>query len=249
MIVSKPSSTRLLPTAAFLALTLLGTVSGFSANTAIEPVPGTSASWTSRFENMNWKARQGGIDLLYIGDSIVQNYQRIGRRVWAHYYEDRNGMNLGITGDCTQQVLWRLDHGNIDGLSPKLAIVMIGQNNGPSNTGEEIAEGVIAVVQKLRAKSPRTKILLLAIFFRGEKPTPERKVLTAANSLLAKFADNQMVFYMDINPIFLRPDGTIPASLMPDFEHPNEQGLKLWAETIEPKVAELFGDKPKPPMP
>jgi len=231
------------------AFALLNAASAFGANTAIEPVPGTSARWISRNETMNWKARQGGIDLIYIGDSIVQNYQSRGRRVWDHYYDDRNGMNLGITGDRTENVLWRLDHGNIDGLAPKLAIVMIGQNNGPMNTGAEIAQGVTAVVQKIRAKSPRTKILLLAIFFRGEKPTPERDVLTAANHILAKLADNQMVFFMDINHIFLRPDGTIPASLMPDFEHPNEQGLRLWAETIEPTVSELFGDKPKPPMP
>ena len=169
--------------------------------------------------------------------------------MWAHYYADRNALNLGISGDRTEHVLWRLDHGNIDGIKPKLAIVMIGQNNGGHNTAEEIAEGVTAVVQRLRAKLPETKILLLAIFQRREKPTPERAVLDKANEIVSKLADGKTVYYMDINHIYVQPDGSIPKSLMYDFEHPTPLGHKVWAEAIEPKVAELMVDKPVAPMP
>ena len=127
-------------------------------------------------------------------------------------------------------------------ISPKLAIVMIGQNNGPSNTAEEIAEGVSDILEKLRKKLPDMKILLLGIFFRGEKPNDEQMKLTTTNEILAKMADGQHLVYMNINKIFLNPDGTIPKSLMPDFEHPNEQGCRIWAEIIEPTVAQLLGE-------
>jgi beta-glucosidase len=198
---------------------------------------------------MNQQARQGHIDLIYVGDSIVEHFDNQGKAVWDHYYAGRHALNLGISGDRTEHVLWRLDHGNIDGITPKLAIVMIGQNNGGHNTGEEIAEGVTAVVEKLRARLPTTKILLLGIFQRREKPTPERAVLARANEIVAKLADGKNIFYLDINPVFVQPDGSIPRSLMPDFEHPSPLGHRLWAEAIEPKVAELMGDKPIAPMP
>ena len=218
-------------------------------NSAIVPVARTNASWIQRHELMNRQAQKGHIDLIYVGDSIVEHYNKQGKEVWAHYYAGRNALNLGISGDRTEHVLWRLDHGNIEGITPKLAIIMIGQNNGGHNTAEEIAEGVTAVVQRLRAKLPGTKILLLAIFQRREKPTPERAVLDKANEIVSKLADGKTVYYMDINHIYVQPDGSIPKSLMYDFEHPTPLGHKVWAEAIEPKVAELMGDKPVAPMP
>ena len=230
-------------------LALAVTQTGFAENSAIVPVARTNASWIQRHELMNRQAKQGHIDLIYVGDSIVEHFNKQGKEVWEHYYAGRNALNLGISGDRTEHGLWRLDHGNIDGITPKLAIVMIGQNNGGHNTAEEIAEGVTAVVQRLRAKLPDTKILLLAIFQRREKPTPERAVLDKANEIVAKLADGKTVFYMDINHIYVQPDGSIPKSLMYDFEHPTPLGHKVWAEAIEPKVAELMGDKPIAPMP
>jgi beta-glucosidase len=205
--------------------------------------------WMERYESINARARQGKIDLIYIGDSIVERFDGVGKGIWDRYYEPRNALNLGISGDRTQHVIWRLDHGNIDGISPKLTIIMIGQNNGGHNTSIEIAEGVTEVVKRVRTKLPDSKILLLAIFQRREKPTPERAVLAEANEIISKLANSSSIAYMDINSVFVRPDGTIPSSLMPDFEHPNERGFKLWAEAIEAKVAELMADSPVLPLP
>ena len=219
-----------------------------STNTAVMPVPMNKPGWRERYESMNAKAHQGKIDLIYIGDSIVQRYEGVGKPVWDHYYAPRNALNLGISGDRTQHVIWRIDHGNIDGINPKLAIVMIGQNNGGHNTAPEIAEGVTEVVKRIRTKLPNTKILLLGIFQRREKPTPERAVLAEANNIISKLADSSVI-YMDINSVYVQPDGTIPASLMPDYEHPSELGFKRWAEAIEAKVAELMGDQPISPLP
>lgn len=231
------------------ACLLSATLAWAGANTATLPVPGKGESWQAKQNAINARIKQGNVDLLYIGDSIVENWDDQGKAVWDHYYAHRNGANLGIGGDRTEHVLWRLDHGNIDNVAPKLAIVMIGQNNGPHNTGDEIGAGVTAIVHKLQQKLPDTKILLLAIFFRREKPTEERAVLTRANEIAAKLADGKQIFYLDINHLFLRPDGSIPADLMPDFEHPSPEGHRIWAEAIEPKVAELLGDTPVAPMP
>ena len=209
---------------------LLAMPSAFAGNSATTPVPGTGERWIARNDAMNTRAREG-------------------KAVWDHYYAHRNALSLGISGDRTEHVLWRLTHGNIDGISPRLAIVMIGQNNGPYNTGDEIGEGVGAIVKLLRERLSETKILLLAIFQRREHPTEERAVLDRANAIASELADNRMIFYMDINHLFLRPDGSIPSELMPDFEHPNAEGHRIWAEAIEPKVAALMGDAPVDPMP
>jgi lysophospholipase L1-like esterase len=213
-----------------------------SSNSATLPVPPEKASWLRRHNSINERAAQGDVDLIYLGDSIVQNFEKQGRDVWNHYYSHRNALNLGVSGDRTQHLLWRLDHGNIDGISPKLAIVMIGQNNGGHNTANEISDGVAAVVYRLRSKLPDTKILLLGVFQRREKPNPERGIIDEVNSTIAKLADDDKIFYMNINSVFLRPDGTIPSELMPDFEHPSPHGHRAWAEAIESKVAELMGD-------
>ena len=225
------------------------TAPGGKVNTAIVPLPGGGDTWRARHLAINARAKQGQVDLIYIGDSIVRSWMWDGESVWNYYYAKRNGMIAGMTGDRTEQVLWRLQNGNIDGISPKLAIVMIGQNNGPFNTGEEIGAGVTAIVQTLLEKLPETKILVLAIFPRGEKPTAERAVLAKANEIASRLADGKHLFYLDVNYLFLRPDGSIPASLMPDFEHPNEEGHRVWAAAIELKVAELMGEAPTAEMP
>jgi lysophospholipase L1-like esterase len=153
-------------------------------------------------------------------------------------------VNLGIGGDQTQHVLWRLDHGNIDGISPRLAVVMIGTNNCLSNTTEETAEGVKAIVDRLRQKLPKTKVLVLGVFPRGPDNQDRcRQTNTKVNGLIARLAGNSSVFYLDIGPKFLQPDGTLSTDIMPDLLHPNAKGYTIWAEAIEPTVAKLMGEK------
>lgn len=213
-----------------------------AGNDAVVPVP-REGNWMRRHESFNERVKQGRVDLIFIGDSITQGWEGPGKNVWAEFYGHRNVVNLGIGGDRTQHVLWRLDHGNIDGISPKLAVLMIGTNNSGSNTPEQIAEGVKAIVEKLRAKLPTTKIIVLAIFPRGEtKDDPRRKVNEAANALIQKLADDQWVFYLDIGPKFLAPDGTLNREVMPDLLHLNVKSYRIWAEAIEPMVKKLMGE-------
>lgn len=208
------------------------------------PVPRTDKGWVQRQEKLNARVQKHqNAQLLFIGDSITHAWETGGKEVWQQYYKKRHSVNLGIGGDRTEHVLWRLDHGNLDGLHPKLAVLMIGTNNSGSNTPEEIADGVKAIVEKLRTKVPECKVLVLAIFPRGANPSDRlRKVNTAANELIAKLADDQHVFYLDIGPKFLGPDGTLSKEIMPDLLHPNAKGYEIWAQSIEPTVARLLGE-------
>ena len=212
-------------------------------NDAIVASP-RDANWKKRHESFNERVKQGHADLLFIGDSITQGWERAGKAVWDEYYARRNAVNLGISGDRTQHVLWRLDHGNIDGIKPKLAVLMIGTNNASSNTSEQIAAGITAIVEKLRAKLPETKVLILAIFPRGpDKDNAARKVNEGANAIIHKLADGKMVHYLDIGPHFLAADGTLSKEVMPDLLHLNERSYRTWAEATEPKIKELLGEK------
>ena len=119
-------------------------------STAQTPVP-RDAAWMRKHERINERAKQGDVDLLFIGDSITEGWAGRGKEVWDKYYGNRKAMNAGIGGDRTQHVLWRLDNGNIDGINPKLAVIMIGTNNsnGSDNTAEEIANGTKAIVTEV----------------------------------------------------------------------------------------------------
>jgi beta-glucosidase len=231
-----------------LALLLFGlSVSALIAqnteNDAIKPVP-RDGNWMKRHESFNERVKQGNVDLLFIGDSITQGWEGAGKNVWAKYYAPRNAVNLGIGGDRTQHVLWRLDNGNIEGISPKAAVLMIGTNNSGTNSSVQIAEGVEAIVKKLRTKLPRTKILVLGIFPRGaDMNDVKRKVNIGANRIIAKLADGEMVHYLDISDKFLNDDGTLSKEVMPDLLHLNEKSYATWAEAIEPKLKELLGEK------
>lgn len=213
-------------------------------NTAIKPVPRADGWWMDRHKQMNERVKQGNVDLLLIGDSITHGWEGGGAKVWGKYYARRNAVNLGIGGDQTQHVLWRLENGNIEGISPKLAVLMIGTNNASGNTPEEIAQGVKAIVEKLRAKAPKMMVLILAIFPRGANNNDGlRKVNAKANEIIAKLADGKTVLYQDIGAKFLDKDGNLPRDIMPDLLHPNEKGYEIWAEAIEPTVAKIVGPK------
>jgi lysophospholipase L1-like esterase len=212
-------------------------------NEAVIPAP-REGNWMKRHESFNERVKEGNVDLIFIGDSITQGWEGAGKNVWAEYYAKRNAVNLGIGGDRTQHVLWRLDHGNIDGIHPKLAVLMIGTNNSGTNTSEQIAEGIKAIVEKLRSKLPDTKVLILAIFPRGpDKDDAKRKVNEGANEIVKKLADNKTVYYLDIGPKFLAADGTLSKEVMPDLLHLNEASYRTWAEATELKVKELMGEK------
>ena len=217
--------------------------------------PPTSTQTAQAYENGVWQlrrhaelnemARRGDIDLVFLGDSITQYWAEAGKEVWNKYYGRRKAANFGIGGDRTQHVLWRIEHGNFDGIHPKAIVLLIGDNNSiHGDTPQEIADGVSAVVQKLRDKIPESKILLLAIFPSGERPeSPQRVRAMAANAIFQKVADGRMIRYLDIGDRFTNREGTISRTILPDFDHLSPSGYLLWAEAIEPFVKDILGEE------
>ena len=169
--------------------------------------------------------------------------------MWAKYYEKFQPANFGIGGDATQHVLWRIDNGELDGISPKVVVLMLGTNNTYGNTAEQIAAADKKIVSELRPKLPQTKVLLLAVFPRGPRKlrdggmddgVKKMEIIRAVNVELAKLDDGRMVRYLDIGPKFLDDAGKIPNDVMPDQLHPNVKGYQIWAEAMQPLLEEMM---------
>jgi lysophospholipase L1-like esterase len=224
---------------------LLIAVAGSAALRAEAPnpavVPTLRNDWLLRHEGFNAIAKKGGVDLLFVGDSITDAWRNAGKAIWAERYEPLKAANFGISGDKTEHVLWRLQNGNLDGIQPKLAVLMIGTNNTGRDSAPQIAEGVTAIVNEIHKRCPATKILLLAVFPRAENAdNPVRAKIAEINSIIAKLDDGQKVFFLDIGQKFLTADGTLPKSIMPDALHPNANGYKIWAEAMQEKLDSLL---------
>jgi lysophospholipase L1-like esterase len=212
-----------------------------ASNSATNPVPRDSA-WVKRHEGFVAHAKTNRIDILFMGDSITDNWRSRGSNVWNQYYAPRHAANFGISGDRTQHVLWRMDNGELDGIKPKVVVLMIGtnntkQNNRLVNSPPEIVEGVTAVVNEIRARLPKSKILLLGIFPRGKTLEDQQRAQVAlVNTVIAKLDDGKMVRFLDIGPKFLEADGTISREIMPDALHPSAKGYQIWADAMNPTL-------------
>ena len=240
-------TSRILSTALLLALL----PSAVFSHSAVEPVPRGDQWWKDRHASFNRTVSEVGSKarVIFIGDSITQGWEGAGKEIWARHYAPRHAINLGIGGDRTQHVLWRLENGNLDGLKPDAAVVMIGTNNsnGEDNTAEQIIDGVTAIVGKLRATLPDTQVLLVAIFPRAENLTAQRGKLAMINQVLRRQADGEHVHWVDFGHRFLNDDGTMPAALMPDYLHLSPAGYQIWAEELEPHLARALGESSKAP--
>jgi len=210
-------------------------------NSAVLPVERYDAMFVRRVREMAALPDRASVELLFLGDSITQGWEHAGSFTWNRYYGSRRAANFGIDGDRTQNVLWRLEAGGLDGLSPKLVVLLIGTNNSRSNTPGEVADGVEAILEELRVRLPDTKILLLALF--PKHPLPDsavRRGVDAINALLPVLADAESVYFLDIGSVFLTPGGGLEPEVMPDFLHLSPKGFKLWAEAMEPTLSALL---------
>ncbi len=220
---------------------------------ASAPIARTDAAFLKRHEEILARGKAGPVRLVMLGDSITQGWRNTPH-VWEHYYGKLDAANFGIGSDKTQNVIWRIENGEFDGLAPQLVVLMLGTNNSNEHTGDEIAAGNKKIIDLIRAKSPATKFLVLAIFPRDARRNATGLITDAAiadagkrmaaidraNALLAKFDDGKAIRFLDIGAQFLGRDGKIPWTLMPDQLHPTAAGYQLWAEAMQPLLAEMM---------
>jgi len=226
-------------------------------NTAVLPVPKLENDfydWYQRHEQVKELIKTQPADIVFIGDSITHMFGdrtpspvHRGSNVWVRYYGKRNVVNLGFGWDRTQNVLWRLDNGEFEGVKPKVAVLLIGTNNrtGTKNAREnspaEIAEGIEAVCRSVHAKSPGTKIVLLSVLPRS--PAHFVEPIREINRRIVKLEALGYVTFLDLWPGFADADGLPKKELMADTVHPNAQGYEVWAQALEPVLVKLLYEK------
>jgi lysophospholipase L1-like esterase len=206
-----------------------------------EPMKKTGRS-ADRFEQMHEqflkRTKEGPIDILFLGDSITEGWNNKAKDLFAKTYGP-NAANFGISGDKTEHVLWRITNGELDGIKPKVLVLMIGTNNTGNCDAPDIAAGVTKIVTTIREKLPDTKILLLAVFPRERTPEQNDKI-TEINKIIAKLDDGKTIRYLDIGDKFKDASGHIPKEIMQDGLHPTAKGYEIWAEAMGPLLKEMM---------
>lgn len=229
------------------------------ANTALVPVPkleNDSYDWYARHAAVLQAKERLNPEIVMVGDSITHfwsgppeaHIQR-GPKAWKNLFGERPVLNLGFGWDRTQNVLWRLDHGEFDRLHPCYVVLNIGTNNfsttshARANTPVEVAEAIRAILLRIRSKAPETRIIVMGVFPRGAKTDdPYRHQIAALNKLLPEVCKVPRIAFLDMSARFLNDRGELPRSLMDDFCHPTEQGYALWAAALRPLLTE--GNQP-----
>jgi len=232
------------------ALVLSFAVTSFSEipSSAVWPLPVVPAGgnpatvatprdeWVARVQGSLDQTSGKHFDLIFDGDSITDGWQGGGRSVWMDHYGSCKAFDFGISADKVENLLWRLQQGQVDGLDPKLVVLMIGTNNTGRDSVDQIAQGVSVVTAEYAKRCPHAQILLLAIFPRSPNATdPIRAKIAAINQKLSALQSDRVTF-LDIGSKFLQPDGTLTKEIMPDFLHPSAKGYQIWADAIQPIV-------------
>ena len=234
-----------------IILVLLTAASVSAQNKALDPIDRKDDWWVQRHAQNVERMNQGDVGLLLIGDSITHGWD-LGEHpaIRDKFFGAYKPINLGFGADQTAHVLWRLNHLPLDKITPKVAMIMIGTNNigqSQGTTPKEAAEGIVAIVSKLKKQYPKLQIIVLKVFPRDEKPDGEyRKRVNEINAALPALLEAALptlprgedgdIRIVDINEGFLDKDGVLPKSVMDDFLHPGKEGYEYWGEKISPII-------------
>ena len=239
---------------------------------AASPAPPLAATPISRLDTPWWRQRHAEklaeirlrrFDLVFLGDSITQNWERAGpepwenfQPAWRHYYGNRNALNLGFSGDATSHLLWRLRNGEVEGIAPRAAVILIGANNlGRLHwPAEEDVAGIVAVVDETKRRLPGTRLLLLGVLPSERSAWASETTLEINRALAARYAGSDVAF-IDLAPLFA-PAGKVDRALFYDPLltppepplHPTAAAQARMAAGIEPTLARLLGEPPRPPF-
>lgn len=181
------------------------------------------------------------VDLVFLGDSITQGWENEGRAAWAKHFAPHHAVALGFGGDRTENLLWRLQHGELDGMAPRVVVLLIGTNN----TGERLEDpaltvaGIRANLDEIRRRQPQATVLLLALFPRDEQPDGLlRRHNARINALLPALADGRQIIFLDIGPALTQPDGRLSRDILPDWLHLSPAGYERWAQALAPHLTQ-----------
>lgn len=206
--------------------------------------------WRERHEQILEKVKSSDPQLIMIGNSITHNLDKPDRKIfWEKYLNELHAVNMGISGDRTENVIWRLQNGLLEGIHPKVATLLIGTNNTDGNhyleisTPQELAEGIWRICSILRQQLPDTEIVLLGILPYGYKPNHRDEINKATNKIISKFPKkDRKIHYYDLGYLFITEEGKVNRKLMPDYLHPNVEGEKRVFEILSPVITELINN-------
>ncbi len=189
------------------------------------------------------RIKEGPVGLLFLGDSITDGWPKKSPNTWKNF-DAYKSADFGVSGERTEDVLFRITNGELDGIDPKAVVIMIGTNNIGHFADEKpewVAAGVKKIIETVRTKLPNAKILLLAIFPRGNTADDEkRKRVVATNEIIKDFHDATHVTYLDIGAKFLDDNGNMRKDIMPDALHPNDKGYQIWYDAMWPTLEGLL---------
>src|ERR1700761_8879247 len=201
--------------------------------------PAARIDWLYRFQG-NLEKYKGPHDMIWEGDSITDGWQGGGKAVWDAHFGKIKTADFGISGDQVQHLLWRVEHGQLDGQDPKLVMIMIGTNNNGQDP-KDVAAGIKMLIGEYEKRCPHAQILLLGIFPRAATANDGPRLWNKkVNAIISGYNSDPRVTYLDFGDKFLQPDGTLPKDIMPDLLHPNAKGYEIWANAITPVVEKYF---------
>ena len=189
--------------------------------------------WKKRFDAISEQARRGDAEVVFLGDSITHGWKYAPQ--WRNRFGRYQALNAGISSDRVEHLLWRVRHGNLDQIKPKVAVILIGVNNLAVSTPAAITSGVQQIIREIHLRSPMTQVLLFGLFPTGkESDHPRRAKITAVNKHLAKLERRPAVEFVDIGTRFLESDGSLSQDVMPDYLHLSARGYSIWADALQP---------------
>ena len=244
-------STRTLVSVLAFALCLLHFAFPAAAQ-ADRPAPRADQNSKIAHEQLVEKARRGGIDIYFEGNSIARRWGATDYPEflanWKQNFFGWNAANFGWGADLVQNILWRLQNGELDNVQPKVIVLLAGTNNiGNANPPaddsariEEVARGIKAVLDEMRARAPRATIILTAIFPRNDNMAVV-PIINRINARMATFADGKQIRFLNINDKLADVEGRLFDGMMRDKLHPSVSGYQIWADALKPLFTELLG--------
>ena len=224
-----------------------------STGTACVPIGRTNdQGWMKRHEAICAAAKQVQPQLVMLGDSIThcwggppdtgENFGKRGQKPWDEYLLQYKPVNMGISGDRTNQVLWRIEHGCLDDIHPRCLFLMIGTNNLGDTSALETVRGIRTVIKAIRKKLPLTVVVVESLLPRQELLTEPSNKVQAVNAVLPKVAREEGCLFVDLDPVFAEADGHYKRDLYIDPVHPNPAGYEAWGKFMKNLLPELFKD-------